>query len=249
MPRQKAPLVERTCEWCSTIFEIKSNKHNRFCSRSCAIKKTNTGRKHSDEINKKKGHKGELNGFYGKKHTEETKSLIGLKNKKTYEEKYGSEKALDLRKQQSTRMTGTQNSFYGKKHTDESRAKISENHADLSGENNPMYKKGYKLKGDKNGSWKGGISFGDYGFEFNNNLKTKIRKRDKFTCAACNKNGYSVHHIDYNKINNSEVNLITLCRSCHGKTNFRREEWNIFFNSLILKKQHEWIKKSPGDGD
>lgn len=34
---------------------------------------------------------------------------------------------------------GEANPFYGKKHTDKTREKMSENHADVSGENNPMY--------------------------------------------------------------------------------------------------------------
>ena len=33
----------------------------------------------------------------------------------------------------------------------------------------------------------------------------------------------AIHHIDYNKKNNKEENLITLCRSCNVKVNFNRK--------------------------
>lgn len=57
-----------------------------------------------------------------------------------------------------------------------------------------------------------------YGIEFDNKLKRKIFERDNFKCRNCNKNHKLVcHHIDQNKFNNSEDNLITLCRSCHSK--------------------------------
>lgn len=39
-----------------------------------------------------------------------------------------------------------------------------------------------------------------------------------------------VHHIDYNKLNCNPNNLITLCKSCHMKTNFNREYWLDYFN-------------------
>ena len=42
------------------------------------------------------------------------------------------------------------------------------------------------------------------------------------------------HHIDYNKKNCSLNNLITLCRSCHMKTNTNRNYWINYFNSLLL---------------
>lgn len=38
----------------------------------------------------------------------------------------------------SERVKGDKNPFYGKKHTEESKRKMSENHADISGENNPF---------------------------------------------------------------------------------------------------------------
>lgn len=67
----------------------------------------------------------------------------------------------------------------------------------------------------------------DYGGKFTEELKKKIRQRDNNTCQTCFKSGCKlyVHHIDYDKLNCNEDNLITLCNSCHAKTNFNREKW------------------------
>jgi len=65
--------------------------------------------------------------------------------------------------------------------------------------------------------------------EFNRTLRNIIRKRDQYKCAICGGTGYDVHHIDYNKENNLEKNLITLCHRDHMKTNFNRESWIEYF--------------------
>jgi len=50
-------------------------------------------------------------------------------------------------------------------------------------------------------------------------------------CQLCgktkeqNKEKLSIHHIDYNKDNCDPKNLISLCGSCHVKTNFTRDYW------------------------
>jgi DNA-directed RNA polymerase subunit M/transcription elongation factor TFIIS len=85
------------------------------------------------------------------------------------------------------------------------------------------------MSGCKHWNWKGGITNESYGPNWSETLRTIIRKRDKFACAICNKNGFVVHHIDYNKKNNKHNNLITLCRHCHCKTNYKRNIWYIYF--------------------
>jgi len=91
--------------------------------------------------------------------------------------------------------------------------------------------------GDKNPQWLGGLSFEPYSPEFNDKLKEEIRKRDNHTCQECNYTeeqlGYtlSVHHIDYDKKNNDKTNLISLCNSCHQKTNFNRENWIDYYHN------------------
>jgi len=92
-----------------------------------------------------------------------------------------------------------------------------------------------EMSGENHPCWLGGISFEPYGVKFNRELKGRIRKRDKHTCQECgfteNKLGYKlpIHHIDYNKKNNKEENLIALCKGCHGQTNFSREDWTNYF--------------------
>jgi DNA-binding Lrp family transcriptional regulator len=95
------------------------------------------------------------------------------------------------------------------------------------------------LKGKRNPMWKGGISKLPYPFHFSKELKEQIRKRDKYKCCLWgmteNKNrkkrnrNLSVHHIDYDKQNCSESNLITLCTCCHTKTNHNRNYFINFF--------------------
>lgn len=98
-----------------------------------------------------------------------------------------------------------------------------------------LKRKGQRL-GDKHPCWLGGVSKEPYAFDFNVTLKEKIKKRDKDTCQICLKKGDRIHHIDYNKLNSLERNLVTLCASCHSKTNYNRESWFKYFNNLISKK-------------
>jgi len=84
----------------------------------------------------------------------------------------------------------------------------------------------------------------EYGAEFDNALKEQVRFRDKYKCQVCGcpqiENGrqLDVHHIDYNKRNNILNNLVSLCRKCHMKTNYNREEWEEYFQAK-LRRIHE----------
>ena len=85
--------------------------------------------------------------------------------------------------------------------------------------------------------------------EFNNRLKDKIRKRDNYRCQECfreqdelyDKNGRKyklcIHHIDYDKKNCNENNLISLCRNCHQQTNFDCEDWQEYFKDKGVNKK------------
>ena len=76
--------------------------------------------------------------------------------------------------------------------------------------------KGLRSK-EKNPNWKGG-QIKKYPSIFKRKLSMLVRQRDNFTCQKCNnKKSLIVHHIDENTQNNSLENLVTLCRSCHGK--------------------------------
>jgi hypothetical protein len=89
-------------------------------------------------------------------------------------------------------------------------------------------------KGSTNHRWLGGQTNEPYSINCNNKLRESIRKHDNFKCRECGKeNSRIVHHIDYNKLNSSPKNLITLCLVCHGKTGINRKYWTEHFNNLM----------------
>jgi len=87
------------------------------------------------------------------------------------------------------------------------------------GKNNPMFN-----------DWS---SREPYSSEWSEELKEFIRKRDNYTCQLCHKRGKTVHHIDYNKQNCKETNLIITCLSCNARANFNRDYWTIFYTNKI----------------
>lgn len=90
--------------------------------------------------------------------------------------------------------------------------------------------------GNKSYVWKGGISLLPYDMGFNNKFKELIKLRDN-NCLVCGENNnLDIHHIDYNKLNTNKDNCCCLCSSCHSKTNFNREHWTQFFQSLLKNK-------------
>ncbi len=99
--------------------------------------------------------------------------------------------------------------------------------------------------GEYHPNWNGGTSYNpDYPWSFKQTRK-RIIERDGNKCAMCQKTRHTmkhsmqykrdlaVHHIDYNKSNSDEKNLVALCYSCHGKTNYNRESWIPFFKTYI----------------
>lgn len=77
-----------------------------------------------------------------------------------------------------------------------------------------------------------GRSYKPYGKWFKP-LREEIRKRDNYECKLCFKkqNGekLAIHHVNYEKSNYKNNNLISLCRSCHAKTNVKRDYWEKYF--------------------
>jgi hypothetical protein len=143
-------------------------------------------------------------------------------------------------------MMGENNPMYGKTFSEEQKEKWSKERSGdgnpmwgkrgrISGEKNPRWNKGYLIEGPLNPAWKGGISRNKnnnkYGQGFTQELKEQVRERDKHICCLCNNFGNNVHHIDYDKNNHDMLNLVTLCGSCHSKTNYNREEWRQYFES------------------
>lgn len=99
--------------------------------------------------------------------------------------------------------------------------------------------------GEGNPSWKGGICSDEYCELWAiKEYKEMIKKRDNNRCLNpyCSgeyTNNLVLHHIDYNKKNCSEENLITICNSCNSKANTDRE-WHMFWYQTILQKRYNF---------
>jgi len=141
-------------------------------------------------------------------------------------------KRKEVRLKSSLSHIGNPGYWKGKHHSDKTKRKLSR-----------LNRK------EKHPRWLGGISDEGYPVEFNQQLKDKIKKRDNYTCQYCgNRKKLVVHHVDYDKKNCNLKNLITLCNSCHSKTNGNRDWWpEIWTKSPIIKIatiSHEEEKKT-----
>jgi len=94
--------------------------------------------------------------------------------------------------------------------------------------------------GENSPGWQGGISEFPYGDGFTGRLRRKIRERDGEKCVLCGsgrgERELYVHHIDYDKDNHDQYNLITLCPKCHGATNVDRPYWETTFQSIFAAR-------------
>ena len=96
-------------------------------------------------------------------------------------------------------------------------------------------------QGSNSPNWQGGITFEPYPLGWTKTFKEQIRYRDGYKCQVCGcpevecNRKLDVHHIDYNKMNINIENLISLCQSCHMKTNFNRDYWELFFETKQVK--------------
>lgn len=228
----KGYFVSLICKECESNF--KSRKRDRkFCSLKCY---------HKNKI-------GKPSKLRGRHHTEESKRKMSeIKKRNPYIRT--PESTMKLKEYNKKRKGKSYDEIYGKKKANEIKRKRSKSFKKTLKElpedkKTFLFKKGLIpwTKGrtlEKHPSWLGGKSFEPYGVEFNNKLKEQIRKRDNYRCQECKYTqktlGYKlpVHHIDYNKENNNPENLISLCRSCHSKTNFKREEWIKYYQAKIM---------------
>ena len=154
------------------------------------------------------------------------------------------------RKMMSRILSSDVNPMKGKHHTEEARAKMRA----ASGGNGSRFagcchteesklKISLKVRKENHPLWQGGISYEPYSANFDWQLKQSIKRRDNYTCQECGlteaesiANGtqaLDIHHIDYNKLNCSRDNLITLCKHCNGVANFNRDHWKKHFKELL----------------
>lgn len=118
----------------------------------------------------------------------------------------------------------------GKKHSEKTKMKISQS------------RKG-KLKGSNNPNWRSGSSFEPYCQLFNNDFKERCRDFWGRKCGICGcteeeqKRKMYVHHINYDKktcCNITTPLFISLCLSCHIKTNYNRRYWENMLTDYIM---------------
>lgn len=102
-----------------------------------------------------------------------------------------------------------------------------------------------KYTGENHPNWKGGISFQPYCQLFNTDFKTRVRVFFDNKCVECGKTNKEncknlcVHHVNYEKsacCDDVEPLFVSLCSSCHSKTNTNREYWEEKFTNLIMEK-------------
>jgi len=184
--------------------------------------------------------KEEKNNFFGKHHSNETR----IKMKKSRNIGIDNSQFIDNRTNKIYYCTECGNEisrssgFYGQGRC-------------LSCENKRRHRIGiFNQIGEKSSNWKGGISFEQYPLEWTKVIREQIRKRDNNQCQICGKleielkgrfKKLDVHHKDYDKENSNPKNLISLCKSCHMKTNFNRKYWENYFKNLINSKEKYYV--------
>lgn len=186
------------------------------------------GFKHTEETKRKRSEaqKGRVSPMKGKIHSEETK-------RKLSEARKGNKYNLGKHASEETKRKLSE-AGKGRIFSEEHKRKISEAH-----------------KGEKSYNWQGGKSFEPYTPDFNERFKKQIKERDG-CCLLCNvsfedlkllKRRVHIHHIDYEKLNSFPQNCVSLCNSCHGKTQQNRTHWRVFFQSLLKERYgYEYTK-------
>ena len=141
----------------------------------------------------------------------------------------------------SIAVSGKNNPNYGKKHPGMNKGNKRPDLSEYNRKFKPLQ------TGNKNGRWIDGRSFEPYPKEWTRKLREKIRKRDGYYCQFCtlqekdNNQKLDVHHIDYNKQNCNETNLISLCRKCHAKT-FRDKDYWIWMFYVWLNYKYNYFQ-------
>jgi hypothetical protein len=136
--------------------------------------------------------------------------------------------------------SGENNPFFGRVHTEEIKQIWKESKKGKWAYNNEqkIKQQNNTPKKENHPNWHGGIANGEYGPEFNKELKGYIKESYNHCCQLCSDTNVDldIHHIDYNKKNNLFTNLVPLCKVCHGKTNYDRETWQKIFEEKLTKK-------------
>jgi len=104
-------------------------------------------------------------------------------------------------------------------------------------------KQGIRISGHNHPQWEGGIARKPYCSDWTKEYKNYIKERDGDRCLNPNcSNKFSdlhVHHIDYNKENCDQFNLITLCISCNSRANSHREWHKSWYQAVMYRRYNK----------
>lgn len=137
---------------------------------------------------------------------------------------------------------GPRNVMYGRTHSEKTKGLLRTNSTGVIPSKETRHKMSIARIGPKNHNWKGGISKTPYCYDWTNCLKEIIKERDGYRCTnpcCISDNSFddlNVHHIDYNKKNCNQHNLITLCRACNASANFNREWHEAWYSTIIYNR-------------
>lgn len=142
---------------------------------------------------------------------------------------------------------GKNNPMYGRKRPDT----ILRNKLNPPMKNKKRPEHSIIMMGINNPNWQNGIQYLPYSKEFNKELKLKIRERDNFICQCCGmteeehikefNRSLTIHHIDYNKQNCKEENLISLCNICNPKANSNRDYYFAYYTWIIENEIYKGV--------
>ena len=230
---------------------------------SAATMGRNAGVPRPEHVRKAIGdaHRGAKNKFFGKPLPDELKAKI------------------------SAATSGGKNHNFGKKFSKETKEKLAVAHRGLKPSEETLQKmrdaqSGDKAKnfgvslpestrikisesriGEKNPSWRGGISFEPYCQKFNREFKERVREYFGRLCVECGspeiKSRHHVHHVNFNKMtccDDTKPLFVSLCHSCHNKTLVDRDFWeehfteiiNVKYNGKCFLTKEELLKKKCG---
>ena len=167
------------------------------------------GKHHSKETREKmsKSTSGENHPLYGKHHSQKTKIKMSKAHIGENNHNYGKQFSKEIRYKMSKAQSGEKSHMFGKTHSKETKIKISK-----------------AFSGENHYNWIDGRSFIPYGSDWHK-ISDSIRDRDDNTCQKCGVKSIepklAVHHIDGDKNNYSEDNLISLCVMCHTPVQYR----------------------------
>jgi len=220
--RQCADTAKRTrfpiiCRWCNREFIVTPTQYtrgHRLCSRQCQVAENADAKNRICDICGKEFHVP----FPSRKKTTCSKECQYERRRKGNGGRRKTGKYIDCKN--CSKKIWIMPCHLGIKHFCGNACKDAWHSQHMRGENNP--------------NWHNGTSNLPYPFAWNDELKSVIQDRDGNRCAEClTTENLSVHHIDYDKSNCAETNLITLCVGCNSRANFHRQSWQRRYQDMI----------------